>query len=71
MHPPSLSGWVLIIIIALFVFGPKKLPEIGKTLGRTLREFRNSAEGLVDSKDETKEETCKKQDEKNKCDVKE
>jgi len=33
----------LILIIALIVFGPRKLPEIGKSLGRTLAEFRKAS----------------------------
>ena len=33
----------LILIIALIVFGPRKLPDIGKSLGRTLAEFRKAS----------------------------
>jgi sec-independent protein translocase protein TatA len=33
----------LILVIALIVFGPRKLPEIGKSLGRTLAEFRKAS----------------------------
>ncbi len=33
----------LILIIALIVFGPRKLPEIGKSLGRTMAEFRKAS----------------------------
>ena len=33
---------VLLLIVALLVFGPKRLPEIGKGLGDTLREFRKA-----------------------------
>jgi TatA/E family protein of Tat protein translocase len=36
----------LIFIIALIVFGPRKLPEIGKTLGKALNEFKNASEEL-------------------------
>ncbi len=37
---------LLIMAIALLVFGPKKLPEIGKTLGRAIREFRRTSDEL-------------------------
>ena len=33
---------VLLLIVALLVFGPKRLPEVGKGLGETLREFRKA-----------------------------
>lgn len=58
MHPPGIAGWILILIVALFVFGPKKLPEIGKALGKTFREFRSSAEGLLNDDKEKKNETA-------------
>lgn len=49
-------GLILILIIALVVFGPKKLPEIGKAAGNTLREFKSSARDLTsDVTDEVKE----------------
>ena len=37
-------GWLevgVIILAALLIFGPKKLPEIGKSLGKSIRGFRN------------------------------
>ena len=37
---------IVIFILALIVFGPRKLPEIGKTLGRSLAEFRKAANEL-------------------------
>ncbi len=37
---------VLIFIVALLVFGPKKLPELGKSLGRGLAEFKRASEDL-------------------------
>jgi sec-independent protein translocase protein TatA len=53
---------ILIFVIALIVFGPKKLPEIGKSLGKGLAEFKKASDDFkqniqkeVDSlKDETK-----------------
>lgn len=50
---PSL---IFIIVIALIVFGPKKLPEIGKAAGETLQEFKKSANSLI-SDDESEDQT--------------
>ena len=38
------SELLLIAVVALIVFGPRKLPEIGRTLGRSLAEFRRASE---------------------------
>lgn len=43
---------LVIAVVALFMFGPSKLPEIGKTLGKTLRELR---EGINDAQATTVE----------------
>ncbi|AIZ46095.1 hypothetical protein QR90_15015 [Deinococcus radiopugnans] len=37
---------IVILLVALVVFGPRKLPELGKSLGHGLREFRKSTQGL-------------------------
>ena len=37
---------LIIFVIALLVFGPKKLPELGKSLGKGLREFKKATEDL-------------------------
>ncbi len=51
---PSL---ILIIVVALIIFGPSKLPEIGKAAGSSLKEFKNATKGLTDDNetDEKKE----------------
>ena len=45
---PSLGfGEILVILlVALLVFGPRRLPEMGRTMGRSLREFRRAASDL-------------------------
>jgi len=48
---PGPVSWIIIGIIALLVFGPKKLPEIGKAFGSSLREFKNATKGLVEDDD--------------------
>lgn len=41
---------ILILVIALVVFGPKQLPEVGKALGKTINSIRNaSMSGLADT----------------------
>ena len=42
---------LLILAIALIVIGPKKLPELAKTLGRAMGEFKRSAQDFKDSLD--------------------
>jgi sec-independent protein translocase protein TatA len=37
---------IVILLVALLVFGPRKLPEIGRTLGKSMREFRRATSGL-------------------------
>ncbi|WP_040742357.1 twin-arginine translocase TatA/TatE family subunit [Paenibacillus ginsengihumi] len=41
------SEILLILLIALLLFGPSKLPELGRALGRTLREFKEASSGIV------------------------
>ncbi|MGG1311303.1 MULTISPECIES: twin-arginine translocase TatA/TatE family subunit [Cohnella] len=48
----GVSGLVIILAIALIVFGPAKLPQLGRAFGDTLREFRNSTKGLADDRTE-------------------
>lgn len=36
---------IILLVIALLVFGPKRLPEIGSGLGRSIREFKQSMNG--------------------------
>jgi sec-independent protein translocase protein TatA len=46
----------LISVVALIVFGPKKLPELGKAAGKTLREFKSATKGIMDDDDDKKKE---------------
>ena len=50
---PGVTSLILIAIIALLIFGPKKLPEIGKAFGSSLREFKSATKGIVSDDDDT------------------
>lgn len=41
----GIPGLILIVIVALIIFGPSKLPEIGKAAGETLKAFKSSVSG--------------------------
>jgi sec-independent protein translocase protein TatA len=44
----SLIQIAIVLVIALLVFGPKRLPELGRSLGSGMREFRQTVSGLGD-----------------------
>ena len=46
---------VLVLAIALIVLGPKKLPEVGRSLGKGMRDFKDALEGQHDRDDEDDE----------------
>ena len=50
MWTPGPLEIVVILVIVLIVFGPKRLPDLGRSLGRGMREFKDSVTG--DDKDE-------------------
>ncbi|GIN88907.1 Sec-independent protein translocase protein TatAy [Heyndrickxia sporothermodurans] len=49
---PGIGSIILIVIVALLVFGPKKLPQLGRAAGDTLKEFKNATKGLADEEDD-------------------
>ncbi len=55
----GVPGLILILVLALIIFGPKKLPELGRSVGQTLREFKKSTKGLIDDEKETIETNSK------------
>ncbi|MEK4520140.1 MULTISPECIES: twin-arginine translocase TatA/TatE family subunit [unclassified Psychrobacillus] len=44
----GVPGLIIILIIALIVFGPSKLPQLGRAVGQTLKEFKKSTKDIVD-----------------------
>ena len=53
---------IIIAIIALIVVGPKKLPDLAKTLGKGFSEFKKATEGITDDIKETLKEDTKSHD---------
>ena len=50
----GIPGLILILVLALIIFGPKKLPEIGRAFGETLKEFKKSTRDLTKDDDDDK-----------------
>jgi sec-independent protein translocase protein TatA len=51
--PFGIGVWeiLILLLVALLVFGPKRLPEMGRSLGRGMREFKDSISGKDDDDD--------------------
>jgi sec-independent protein translocase protein TatA len=56
----GIPGLILVLVLALIIFGPSKLPELGRSIGQTLKEFKKSTRELTSDFDE---EANKKQKE--------
>jgi sec-independent protein translocase protein TatA len=51
------SHLIIILILALLVFGPRRLPELGASIGKTIKEFQRSMKEATEAHTETKAET--------------
>ncbi|MCL6472668.1 MAG: twin-arginine translocase TatA/TatE family subunit [Firmicutes bacterium] len=56
LGPIGIPELAIILVIVLIIFGPKKLPEMGKAIGQSIRELKKATE----NKEEAKEEETKK-----------
>ncbi|WP_079530074.1 MULTISPECIES: twin-arginine translocase TatA/TatE family subunit [Halobacillus] len=52
----GVPGLILILIIALVIFGPSKLPEIGKAFGSSLKEFKKATGDMMSDDQDSKKE---------------
>lgn len=50
----GIPGLILVLVIALIIFGPSKLPELGRAVGSTLKEFKKSTRELVSDDEPSK-----------------
>ena len=48
MPTPGPMELIIILVVVLIVFGPKRLPDLGRSLGRGMREFKDSVTGKDD-----------------------
>jgi sec-independent protein translocase protein TatA len=50
---PNVGPFELLMLglLAVIIFGPQKLPEIGRSIGKSMREFKDSVSGITDVKD--------------------
>ena len=46
---------IIVLVLVLIIFGPKRLPELGRSLGKGIREFKGSISGLHDDDDDDDE----------------
>ena len=44
----GVPGLIIILVLALIIFGPSKLPQLGRAVGDTLREFKSSTKEVMD-----------------------
>ena len=65
-YPASVPGWIgfpeliVLLIVLLLIFGPKRLPELGRSMGKGIREFRGSISGKDDDEDDDDDEKSSK-----------
>lgn len=43
---------IIVLVIALIVLGPKRLPDVGRSLGKGMREFKDSLSGITEDRDD-------------------
>lgn len=60
----GVPGLIIILVIVLILFGPKKLPEIGGAVGKTFSEFKRSTKGLMDDDEDEQKAIEEKKSEK-------
>lgn len=60
----GMSELILIAVVALIIFGPKKLPEVGRALGKGLRELKNATAGIKEEINKVSEEEPKEKSKK-------
>lgn len=53
----GIPGLIIILVIILIIFGPSKLPKLGRSIGESIKNFRTSTKGVFDEEDQKKEDS--------------
>lgn len=53
----GIPGLIIILVIILIIFGPSKLPKLGRSIGESIKNFRTSTKGVLDEEDHKKEDS--------------
>ncbi|PID24622.1 twin-arginine translocase TatA/TatE family subunit [Sporosarcina sp. P7] len=56
----GVPGLIIILVIILILFGPRKLPEIGSAVGKTLAEFKKATNDILEEDDKDKKNELEK-----------
>lgn len=68
---PGLPGgmeWVIILVVVLLLFGPSRLPQLGKSIGKTVRAIRDGVDGKGQDEEEADEAAPQESDQPSKKD---
>lgn len=58
----NISGveWLIVLVAAFVLFGPKRLPELGRAIGKSIREFKKATSGLMEEEETAPKETTRR-----------
>jgi sec-independent protein translocase protein TatA len=59
----GLPELLLILLLVLLLFGSKRLPEVGRSIGMTLKELKRSASSVLDDEDQSRDKTATRETE--------
>lgn len=52
----GIPGLIIILVIILIIFGPSKLPKLGRSIGESLKNFKDSTKDVMNDEDDEKKE---------------
>ncbi|MBD8026143.1 twin-arginine translocase TatA/TatE family subunit [Ureibacillus sp. Re31] len=52
----GIPGLIIILVIILIIFGPSKLPKLGRSIGESLKNFKDSTKNVINDEDDEKKE---------------